>query len=161
MPDHPIFSTLEQLNIAYERLNHPPVYTNDQARELAPGGKGSPAKNLFLRDRKGKRHFLVIFDERKELNLAELAKQMNTSRLSFASPERLMNHLGIEPGAVSPLALINDTDHAVELWCDEDILEEEYIQCHPLINTATLILSVADLKRFLDHTGHQLKVIQI
>ena len=161
MVNHNIYETLDQLNISYQNIDHPPVFTNDQARMLVPTEKGASAKNLFLRDRKGKRHFLIMLDDNKELDLINLAAQIGSSRLSFASKERLMTHLGIEPGSVSPLALINDTDHAVELWVDPTLIEQDFIQCHPLVNTSTLIISVSDLFRFFDKTGHKTNFISI
>ncbi len=161
MLNQPIYQALEELNISFQRIDHVPVYTNEQARELIPSTKGVSAKNLFLRDKKGKRHLLVMLDDTKELDLLNLAEQIHSTRLSFASSERLKQHLGVDPGAVSPLALINDLPHNVELWIDRDLWNDGYIQCHPLVNTSTLILSVADLDRFFQHTGHEVQIFDV
>lgn len=161
MSEKYLYCILEELNIIFERINHPAVYTNEQARELVLPSNGASAKNLFLRDRKGKRHFLIMLDDNKELDLGDLATQIGSTRLSFASPERLMKYLGIEPGAVSPLALINDTAHDVELWVDQALWNEEIILCHPLVNTATLALSTRDLNRFFEKTDHKINYIKI
>lgn len=161
MLDQHLYKVLEELKISYQRIDHAPVYTNDQARKLVPQTKGASAKNLFLRDRKGKRHILVILNDKKEFDLISLAEQINSTRLSFASPERLMEHLGVEPGAVSPLALINDRTHQVELWIDQDLRQAEFIQCHPLVNTSTLVLSMEDMIRFFQKTGHTAGIVSL
>jgi Ala-tRNA(Pro) deacylase len=156
-----LIETLEKLSISYEQIEHPPVYTSEQARQFVPANQGAPAKNLFLRDKKGKRHFLVMLNDNKELDLIALAHQTGSTRLSLASPDRLHRYLGIEPGAVSPLALINDTEHQVELWIDQDLWQVDSIQCHPLVNTATWILTPTDLASFLRQTGHPIHFFTI
>ena len=152
---------LEELNISYEKIDHPPVYTSAQAAQFVPANQGAPAKNLFLRDKKGERHFLVMLDDSKDLDLIALAEQTGSSRLSLASSERLHRYLGIEPGAVSPLALINDLDHQVELWIDQELWQEDSIQCHPLVNTATWLLNPTDLASFFQRTGHPIHFFTI
>ena len=161
MQSNELYTVLEELGIQFERVEHVPVYTSEQARALIPINKGASAKNLFLRDRKGKRHFLVMLDDEKTLDLARLAEQIGSSRLSLASAERLQEHLGVEAGAVSPLALINDREHRVELWMDEELRQETFLQCHPLVNSATLILSMDDLMVFLAKTGHEIQFVRI
>lgn len=149
-----LIELLQNLGIVTTRIDHAPVYTSEQASSLIPAEVGSPAKNLFLRDKKGNRHFLVMLDESSQLDLGQLAQHIGSTRLSFGSPERLHEYLGIEPGAVSPLALINDPAHQVELWVEEKLWQAESIQCHPLVNTATLVLKMTDLAKFLEYTGH-------
>ncbi len=156
MDDQHLYQFLEKHQIAYHKMDHAPVYTSEQASKMVPENEGAPAKNLFLRDRKGKRHFLVMIDENKELDLNTLAADIGSSRLSFGSPERLSDLLGIDPGAVSPLALINNQDRQVELWIDEDLWQASTIQCHPLINTATLLLKRDDLARFIQILGFEI-----
>ena len=161
MPYQTLIEILEELSISYEQIDHRPVYTSEQARQFVPVNQGAPAKNLFLRDKKGKRHFLVMLNDSKELDLIALAEQTDSSRLSLASPERLQSYLGIEPGAVSPLALIDDADHQVELWIDQDLWQADSIQCHPLVNTATWILTPTDLASFFQRTGHPIHFFTI
>ena len=161
MPYQTLVKILEELSISYKKIEHPPVYTSEQAAQFVPVNQGAPAKNLFLRDKKGKRHFLVMLDDAKDLDLVTLAQQTGSSRLSFASPERLHRYLGIEPGSVSPLALINDPDQKVELWVDEELWQANSIQCHPLVNTATWILSTNDLASFLQQTDHPIHFFTI
>ena len=152
---------LDQLEVEYTKHTHPAVYTCEQAAELAPNLPGTDTKNLFLRDSKGRRHFLVVVSPDKAVDLKQLSAVLETSKLSFASPERLQRHLGIDPGCVSLLALANDKDVAVELVIDERIWQADSIQCHPLVNTETLVMSHEGVERFLAHTGHQTKVVEI
>ena len=152
---------LDQLSIPYQRHDHVAVYTSDQLREVESPLPGVSTKNLFMRDKKGTRHFLLVLDDTKSLSLKALAGRLGTTTLSLASPERLMTHLGVEPGAVSLLCLVNDPEHKVELLIDRDVWQAEMLQTHPLINTATLALSLADVKRFLGATGHAARVVDI
>ena len=159
MPNQHLYQFLEDNNISYQRIDHAAVFTSEQARKLIPKSSGASTKNLFLRDKKGKRHFLIMLDDKKELDLKSLASQLGSSRISFASPDRLIRYLKIEPGSVSILALINDQEHRVELWIDQDLWQKESIQCHPLLNTSSLIITLKDIKSFLKLTGHKINLI--
>jgi Ala-tRNA(Pro) deacylase len=151
---------LETNQIAYTRHDHPAVYTVEEADRLVPELTAAKTKNLFLRDNKGKRHFLVVVPGHKQVDLKTLKDRMGVKRISFGSSERLKKHLGIEPGAVSILALYNDKAHAVELFVDHELWASESFQCHPLVNTATLEISRDNLLRFLKITGHDMKIIR-
>jgi len=152
---------LDHLSVPYEYHQHAAVFTSEQARRLVPPLKGASAKNLFLRDRKGHRHFLLSFPDDKRLDLKSLAACLGLSGLSLASPERLQKYLGISPGAVSVLALVNDPDAYVEVLMDKDLWQAGYLQCHPLVNTATLVVSIEDIKRFITETGHKAQIVTI
>jgi Ala-tRNA(Pro) deacylase len=152
---------LEQLSIHYEIHEHVAVYTSEQARRLIQPLAGASAKNLFLRDKKGKRYFLLTLIDTKTLNLKLLAASLGISGLSLASAERLMNVLGVEPGAVSLMALVNDISRLTEVLIDRDLWQADKLQCHPLINTATLVVSLQDIKKFLASTGHEAKLVNI
>jgi Ala-tRNA(Pro) deacylase len=152
---------LEQLSIHYEYHEHVAVYTSEQARRLIQPLAGASAKNLFLRDKKGKRYFLLTLTDTKTLNLKSLAASLGISGLSLASAERLMNVLGVEPGAVSLMALVNDVSHLIEVLIDRDLWQADKLQCHPLINTSTLVVSLQDIKKFLAATGHEAKLVNI
>ena len=161
-----IFDFLSQHQIEFERFDHPPVFTYEQAKQLLankllPIMPGVETKNLFLRNRKGERHFLVSVPAPKMVDLKALAKVLESDRLSMASPERLMQHLGVEPGSVTLLGLINDKAQAVKVLLDTAIWEAEAVQCHPLVNSATLIIKQPDLRRFLAFTGHTAKVMAV
>jgi Ala-tRNA(Pro) deacylase len=155
------FKFIDEHGIAYIRHDHPAVYTVEEADQLVPDLPGAKTKNLFLRDDKGKRHFLVLVPSDKRVNLKALKGVLGVKRISFGSPERLKKHLGIEPGAVSLLAVYNDSEHKVEVVMDQDLWEADTFLFHPLVNTSTLVIKKVDIKRFLEATGHDLKVIDI
>lgn len=147
--------------IVYERCDHPPVYTVEEAARLVPPLPGAKTKNLFLRDKSGRRHFLVCVPAAKQVDLRGLSAAIGANRLSFGSADRLMRFLGVEPGAVTLLAVFNDPDRAVELFVDEDLWQAEAFQFHPLVNTATLVMTRREVARFAGLTGHALQVIRV
>lgn len=144
-----IYDELKRLNIKYEAVEHEPVFTMEDMDRLGLPQKGTLCKNLFLRDSKGKRHFLVTCDEKKKVDLKSLARQLGTNGLSFASEDRLDKYLGLKQGSVTPFGLINDTGHAVEFFIDRDLTRCKSLGIHPLENTATVFLSYKDLDKFL------------
>jgi Ala-tRNA(Pro) deacylase len=147
------YLVLESLGISFSKHEHPPVFTVEQAEQHWKEIKGAHCKNLFLRNKKGNRHYLVILLSRKSADLKALTRRLGEDRLSFASPERLMKYLGLEPGAVSPFGLINDKNKEVCVVVDEDLKSEAYVNFHPNVNTATLGLSFADFEKFLSWCG--------
>ena len=159
--DEIVYEFLESHNIAYERCDHPPIFTCDQAEELVPWLNGARTKNLFLRDRKGKRHFLVVARPDQTVDLKALSEEIDSSRLSMASPERLLQHLGIEPGSVSVLALLHNTSNAVEVIIDESVWSSDNVLCHPMINTSTLVISLDALRILFGITGHRYSVLAL
>ena len=156
-----IYEFLDANNVSYERHDHQAVFTVEESKILSPELNGASTKNLFLRDKKGIRHFLVTVLEDKKVDLKALSYVLDSSRLSFASPERLKKHLGIEPGSVSLLALMKDSENNVEVFIDKEIWEDEAILCHPLVNTSTLVVPHKDMKSFLEKTGHGVRLIEV
>ena len=156
-----IFDFLESEGLAFQRFNHDPVYTCEQADAALQGAPGARTKNLFLRDDKGSRHLLLMTRNGKHVDLRGLGEMLHIKKLGFASAEKLQRLLGIEPGAVTVLALLNDTLKQVELFVDRELWEEDFIQCHPLVNTATLVLARADLEKFFAVTGHMMSLIDV
>lgn len=152
---------LENRNITFSYHAHAAVYTSQQARELIGPLPGASAKNLFLRNKKGSRHILLTADDQKTINLKALAADQGITGLSLASPERMMKYLGVTPGAVSIMSLVNDTEGKVEVLIDEDLWRAEAIQCHPLINTATLVIPMEGIQNFLAATNHSPKLVRI
>ena len=142
-------------------FEHPAVHTIDEALIHVPAMPGLMVKNLFVRDEKGRRHLLVIVPFDKRIDLAALGRLLPASKLSMASPQRLQQHLGITPGSVSLFALIHDSAQAVELVLDQAVWEAEFVQAHPLRNTATVALSHAALVSFLTHTGHVPRIVTV
>ena len=152
---------LLQHGIAAARHAHPPVMTVEESERLVPTLPGAKTKNLFLRDRKGARHFLVTVPHDLAVDLNALGTALDVGRLSFASPERLLKHLGITPGSVSLLALVNDREETVEFVIDRALWEAPAVQAHPLVNDATMVIAHADLERFLAATGHAPRVVTV
>jgi Ala-tRNA(Pro) deacylase len=156
-----LYRFLADHKIDYERYDHPPVYTVDDVKELVPPLAAARTKNLFLRDKKGQRHFLVAVPADKRVNIKALPEAIASTRLSFGSADRLKKYLGVEPGSVTIFAVINDPDLAVEVIVDESLWKEDTFQFHPLVNTSTLVVTRDDLMRFLELTGHEIKTVSV
>jgi Ala-tRNA(Pro) deacylase len=152
---------LRENRITAARHAHPPVMTVEESERLVPELPGAKTKNLFLRDKKGARHFLVTVPHHRAVDLNALGSALDVGRLGFASPERLAKHLGITPGSVSLLALVNDPAAAVEFVIDRTLWMAPAVQAHPLVNDATMVLAHADLERFLAATGHTPRVVDV
>lgn len=156
-----IFDVLAQLKIEYVKHDHPPVYTVEQANEHWKDIKGAHCKNIFVRNKKGNRHYLIIVEHKKKVDLTPLSKRMGQSRFSFASPERMQRLLGLEAGSVSPFGLINDTGKDVHVVIDRDLKKVDKINFHPNVNTATLTLSLSDFEKFLEFCGNEVTYLQL
>ncbi len=154
-------AALDGLGISYELIEHPPVYTIQEMEELGLCKDICVLKNLFLRDAKGKRHFLVCIDGSKTADLAFLQERLGSTKLGFASEERLMKYLGLTKGAVTPLGLLNDESKAVELIFDASLKSQSRIGVHPNDNTATVVLDFASLARVLEENGAELSFIEL
>ncbi len=154
-----VLQSLAMMNIAYERFEHPPVATIAEAEQYSDLHPGAHCKNLFLRDKTGRNHFLVILRIETDVNLTKLARFFGCGRLSFASNDRLFRYLGVLPGAVSPFGLVYDTNHDVRVILDSTLLKADTAGFHPNVNTATLVVTVKDLIRFLDLNGNPYQVI--
>jgi Ala-tRNA(Pro) deacylase len=157
----PILTALQTLDIHYELFEHPPVNTGDEAAVHWKAIPGAAVKNLFLRNKKGDRHYLVILGIEKQADLRQLVKVIGDDRLSFGSPERLQKYLGVTPGSVSPLGLIHDTGRAVRVIVDSDLRTAERLIFHPNDNTASLTISAADFAKFLEARGNTVKWIKV
>lgn len=156
-----LYSLLDRLAICYQRIDHAPVFTCEEASKLLPGLPAARTKNLFLRDPRSERLFLVVAPEESRVDLKALATALGVKRLSFGSPERLAAVLGLTPGAVTLLAMVRDTERAVTLVVDHTIWQAERVQCHPLVNTATLIITLDDVRRLLAHLGREATVMAL
>jgi Ala-tRNA(Pro) deacylase len=152
---------LVALGISFERYEHPPVATAFEADEHWAGIDAAHCKNLFLRNQKGNRHYLVIVKHPKRADLRGVADQIGDGKLSFASPERLLTHLGVMPGSVSPFGLINDASRDVRVFLDADLKGAERISFHPNINTVTVVLAFADFERFLAARGNPVRYVTV
>ncbi len=162
MNDTGLCAWLDTQQIPYQRFDHPAVFTCDEAaRDVPAEADGVQTKNLFLRDRKGHRHWLVITSCERTVDLAALAPVIGADRLNLASPERLLAHLGLTPGAVTVFGVVHDPDHAVQVVIDRVVWEAARWRCHPLVNTSTLLLERAAVERFLAVTGHEAHVVDV
>jgi Ala-tRNA(Pro) deacylase len=157
----PVVERLRDLGIAFERHEHPPVATVEQAVEHWAGIDAAHCKNLFLRNQKGDRHYLLILEHSKKADLRAVANQIGDGKLSFASPERLLKHLGLTPGSVSPFGLIHDSAHSVRVVVDRDLQGAARLSFHPNINTATLVVAKDDFVRFLAACGNPVQYIGV
>jgi Ala-tRNA(Pro) deacylase len=146
-------AVLDQLGIAYTRYDHPPVFTVEEALRQWQGIDAAHCKNLFLRNKKGDRHYLVVAEHDRTVSLQRVAEAVGADRLSFGSPERLLRVLGLTPGSVSPLGLINDRAKEVRVVVDAGLRECARVGFHPNVNTATIVMSSADFARFLEWSG--------
>lgn len=155
-----VIDYLNKLHITYKVHEHPPVYTVEEANQHWDTITGMHCKNLFLRDKKGKKHFLVVVESSKRVDIKGLNDQL-AERLSFASPERLIKHLGLEPGSVSPFGLINNSDNKVDLILDQDINSAEEVNFHPNVNTATLTLTKDAFMTYVKAVGNPWQFLKI
>ena len=149
---------LDANHFAYQRIVHPAVFTCAEAELHRPKTPAVSTKNLFLCDKKARRFFLAVTACEKTVKLDSLALQLGVANLRFASEENLQSILGVTGGAVTMMGLANDTEHQVELWIDAEIWPGDYFLSHPLVNTATLVLSKTELIRFFDLTGHTINL---
>jgi Ala-tRNA(Pro) deacylase len=156
-----VLEVLASLGISCLRHEHPPVFTVEDADKYWTDLRGTHCKNLFLRNKKGNRHYLVIAATSKTVDLKRLNLALQEDRLSFASPERLARCLGLEPGSVSPFGLINDASKEVRVIVDEDLRESRFLGFHPNTNTATLDISFADFEKFLAWSGNEIRYLRI
>lgn len=150
---------LEGKNIPFEWVEHKAVYTIEEMEDLGLEDMEDVAKNLFLRDQKGKRHFLIVIRANKQANLKELGEKLGIGKLSFASEERLDKYMKLKKGAVTPLGVLNDENCAVEVFFDEDFLKMEKIGVHPNDNTASVYLKTEDLLNIIREHGNALEIV--
>jgi len=155
-----LLTRLDELRIAHTTVDHPPVFTVEEARQHTGHLPGGHCKSLFLKDKKGGLWLLVCLAERRiDTNL--LARELGSPRLSFGKPELLEETLGVIPGAVTPFALINDRDRRVQPLLDRAMLAHGQLNYHPLTNAATTTIDAADLLRFIEACGHQPRVLDL
>lgn len=155
-----LHARLEELGIATTTVEHEAVFTVAQSEQLHRELNGGHTKNLFLKDAKD-RLFLVIAESHTAVDLKTLPKVMGSARLSFGKPELLMQVLGVTPGSVTALALINDVEARVGVVVDARLMQYDVVNCHPLVNTATTALQRDDLMRFIRACGHEPRVLPL
>jgi Ala-tRNA(Pro) deacylase len=157
----PVYARLVALDIAFTRHEHPPVATVEEAAPHWDHIEAVHCKNLFLRNQKGNRHYLVIIPHSKRADLRAIADQIGDGKLSFGSAERLKTCLGLTPGSVSPFGLIHDREHAVRVVIDRELKSAERVSFHPNINTVTLTIARADFEKFLADCGNSVRYVSV
>jgi Ala-tRNA(Pro) deacylase len=155
-----LLARLDELGIQTRTVTHPPVFTVEEAQRLRGELTGGHCKNLFLRNKKG-RMWLVVCAEESTVDLKALAVRLGAGRFSFGSPQRLMEHLGVIPGAVTPLAIVNDRSGAVRVVIERRLLDQSPLHCHPLDNARTTAIAPQDLVRFLEAEEHPPEIIDL
>jgi len=155
-----LLARLAELGIEARTFTHPPVHTVEQAKALRGDIAGAHIKNLFLRNKKGAMWLVTCLEDR-EIDLKALGRALGAGRFSFGSAKRLMTHLGVEPGAVTPFGVINDTEGKVQMVLDKALLDCDPINAHPLVNDMTVAVSPAGLLRFLEAAGHPPQVLDL
>jgi Ala-tRNA(Pro) deacylase len=159
--DPKLYRLFEELNINYDYYAHPPAPTIEEAKKYWKDIEAAHCKNLFFRNHKGNRHYLVIIEHTHNLGIRELEQRLKQGKLTFASPKRMEKYLGVTPGSVSPFGLINDKEHHVHLFIDEQLKDFERISFHPCINTASLVIRYTDFERYLNHLGNSYEYLKL
>ena len=156
------YDYLDRLGIRYQRTDHERADNMEACNAIDAVLGVIICKNLFLCNRQKTAFYLLMMPGDKKFKTKELSRQINSARLSFAEPADMLKYLDIEPGAVSIMGLMNDHDHAVKLLIDEDVLQDEYIGCHPCVCTSSLKIRTADvIERFLPATGHAYETVHL
>jgi len=162
MPATPqdLFAFLDRLGIEHTTVSHPPLFTVEQSRELRGSIPGGHTKNLFLKDSRDTA-FLVVALEDAAINLKTLHHRLEAGRFSFGSAALMRELIGIEPGSVTPFAVINDTSCRVTVVLDDVMMEQPRLNYHPLVNTMTTTIARDDMVRFLTATGHEPRILKV
>jgi Ala-tRNA(Pro) deacylase len=147
--ENKVYRTLDGLGVYYDVIEHEPLYTAEELVAIKDIAKGTHCKNLFLRNSKGSEYYLIVVRDDKQVDLKLLKDKIGSTRLSFASPGRLLNVLKLTPGSVNPFSLMNDEEHKVKLFVDKDILNGENLNFHPNINTKMVNLPLDGFEKFL------------
>ncbi len=154
-----VFDKLNDLGILYEVFEHPPLDTIEIALKYWKNIDATHCKNLFFRNHKGNRHYLVIIKDTTPFSIRSLEQKLKQGKLTFGSPKRLAKYLGVKPGSVSPFGLLSDEESHVHLFLDQQLQNADKISFHPNDNTASLVLSYSDFIKYLDASGNTYEFI--
>ncbi|MBR3959494.1 MAG: prolyl-tRNA synthetase associated domain-containing protein [Bacteroidales bacterium] len=156
-----VYECLDKMGIEYEYYEHPEAPTIEIAAQFYRGEDTTLCKNLFFRNHKGNRHYLVIMDSRHQMDIHSIEKMLRQGKLSFASSERMMKYLGLRPGSVSLFGLVNDKDHEVTLFVDKGLVNVKKVSFHPNDNRASLVISSSDMFKFIENIGNEWQVVDL
>ena len=156
------YDLLDSLGISYQRTDHEATDTMEECNKIDAVLGVVICKNLFLCNKQATKFYLLMMPGEKVFKTKEVSHQIGSSRLSFASPEDMVKHLGVEPGSVSIMGLMNDLDDSVQLLIDEDVLKDEYLGCHPCVNTSSLKIRTLDIiEKFLPAVKHEYTTVRL
>ncbi|MBE6334901.1 MAG: prolyl-tRNA synthetase associated domain-containing protein [Bacteroidales bacterium] len=161
MPRTKVYNYLNSNNIQYTTYEHPEAPTIEIARQYWHADGSKHCKNLFFRNHKGNRHYLVVFDCNQSLAIHDLEQRLKQGKLTFASEKRMEKYLGLKPGSVSPFGLINDTENHVHLFLDKNLLNETSLSFHPNDNRATVVITQNEFQRYLKLVGNSYEYIEL
>lgn len=156
-----VLQALDMLSISYEIYEHQPLPTIEIAMEVWKDIDSTHCKNLFFRNHKGNRHYLVILESNHALDIHDLEKRLKQGKISFASQKRMDKFLGVQAGSVSPFGLINDQENHVHLFLDQNLKKSDKISFHPNINTASVVIPFSDFKKYLDWVGNSYEFLEL
>lgn len=159
--DARLYEVLSSLGIHFDYYAHPPAPTIGEAMQFWKNIEATHCKNLFFRNHKGSRHYLVILDHRYQLDIHDLEQRLKQGKLTFASADRMERFLGVAPGSVTPFGLIHDTASHVHLFLDKNLAASKWISFHPCINTASLVIAWKDFEKFLQYTGNGYEFLEL
>lgn len=159
--DSQLYQILDGLGIQYDYYEHPPAPTIEIARIYWKDIEATHCKNLFFRNHKGNRHYLVIIEHSCDLLIHDLEQRLKQGKLSFASDKRMQKYLGLSPGSISPFGLIHDTGKHVHLFLDQNLRNAMKISFHPCDNTALLVIAFHDFEKFLTFTGNTYEYLEL
>ena len=156
-----VLGYLSEKGFEHSWYTHPEAPTIEIARQYWKQDGSKHCKNLFFRNHTGNRHYLVVLDCERDLDIHDLEKRLHQGKLSFASPQRMERYLGLQPGSVSPFGLINDTENHVHLFLDKNLMEEKALSFHPNDNRATVVIEVDEFMRYLNAVGNSFEFIEL
>ncbi len=152
---------LDELNIEFKIVEHPPALTTEEADKYIEGHDGVRTKSMFLTDRKKRNFYLVILDDYKRLDMDLFKDIVGEKKVKMASENSLMEKMKLPAGIVSPFGLLNNEDHDIKFYMDKEIADEEIITFHPNTNEKTLFIKTKDLYKFLDNIGYEINIIEL
>ena len=160
-PEENVYNYLKELNIKYSVLEHDAFFTCEASGSFyKEHSAGADCKTLFLRNRKGKKYFMIVLLSHKKLDIKKFAESIDEHpKMSFASPERLLKKVGLTPGSVTPFGLLHENAEDVSVYIDSEIFENDDVHFHPLRNTATIKLSTDDFHKYLDSLSQEISII--
>ena len=156
-----VYRVLDELSIPFEYHEHPPTPTVEDARKYWTDRETTYCKNLFFRNHKGNRHYLVIMECSQDLNIHELEKRLKQGKISFASEQRMQKYLGLQACSVSPFGLMNDREHHVHVFFDHILQHAKKLSFHPNDNRVSLILPAAGFWRYMNHTKNRYDFVDL